>query len=275
MIEVRSFARLCAGVLAALAVTASAFEMSALATSARAQSLSMGVTLTPKRLGHGTSIGLTVRIRARAGGLPAPIRRLDLLYPENYGIALSGLGTETCTQATLESSGPAGCPADSVMGYGQAQGGVASGTQVAALHAKLTAVRAQNTHGHIALLFDAQGLSPAQPNLVFSGLVLPARRPFDEIHINVPLVRSQPGAGDVALVGLTATIGPAAGLRYTETVHGRTVSYIPAGILMPNGCPRGGFPFAANIGFEGGTSTSARTKVPCPARPKHARSVRS
>jgi hypothetical protein len=226
----------------------------------------MSVALTPERLGHGTSIGLTVKIRARAGALPAPLEQLALLYPENFGIALSGLGIETCTQAKLESSGPSGCPADSVMGYGQAQGGVASGTQVTAVQAKLTVVRAQNTHGHIALLFDAQGLSTTQPNIVFSGVVLPARRSFDEIHVNVPLVPGPAGGGDVALVGLNATIGPAAGLHYTETVHGRAVSYTPSGILLPNRCPRGGFAFAATAGFVGGESPSARTDVHCPGK---------
>jgi hypothetical protein len=266
MILVRPLVRLCAGLLLAFVLAASAPQISALAASSSPDSVSVSVALTPERLGHGTSIGLAVKIRGRSGGLPAPLEQVDLLYPANFGIALSGLGIETCTQAKLESAGPGGCPADSVMGYGQAQGGVAAGTQVSALHAKLTVVRAQNTNGHIALLFDAQGLSATQPNIVFSGLVLPARRPFDEIHVNVPLVPGPGGAGDVALEGLNATIGPAAGLHYAETVHGRTVSYTPAGILLPNRCPRGGFPFAGTASFVAGASASAHTSVRCPRK---------
>jgi hypothetical protein len=224
----------------------------------------MRATLTPERLGHGTSIRLAVGIRAPVGGSPAPLTQLDLLYPENFGIGLSGLGIETCAQARLQSAGPAGCPTDSVMGYGQAQGEIASGAQITRVRAKLTVLRAENAHGHIAMLFDAQGFSAALPNIVFSGLVVAARRPFDEIHINVPLVSSQAGGGDVALVGLTAIIGPAAGLRYTETVHGRTVSYKPNGVLLPSSCPRGGFRFAASFVFQGGHQGSAKTTVRCP-----------
>ena len=45
---------------------------------------------------------------------------VNLRYPENLGVATSGLGLATCTAARLEASGPDDCPADSVMGIGNA-----------------------------------------------------------------------------------------------------------------------------------------------------------
>jgi hypothetical protein len=266
MIPVHRPTRRCVCLLFASALAASSLQVGALAVSSPTQSVSMNVTLIPERLGHGTSIDLAVKISARGGAVPAPLTQLRALYPADFGIAVSGLGIETCTRARLQSSGPAGCPRDSVMGLGQAQGEIASPAQITRVQARLTVLRAENTHGHIALLFDAQGLSATVPNVVFLGLVLPARRPFDEIHIDAPLVPSAAGGSDVALVGLTATLGPAAGLRYTETAHGRTVPYRPNGILVPERCPRGGFPFAAALTFVGGSHASTQTRVRCPSK---------
>jgi hypothetical protein len=153
------------------------------------------------------------------------------------------------------------------MGRGSALGEISSGPQIMREQAKLAILRSENVDGHIALLFDAEGLSAVKPNIVFRGLVLGARRPFGgDIHIDVPLVPSRPEAPDVAVVGLTATIGPAAGLRYTETVRGQLVSYTPNGILLPGRCPRGGFPFAASFAFSDGSRASAQAHVRCPLK---------
>jgi hypothetical protein len=234
----------------------------------------LGTALSPERLGSGTSVGLEVEIATPADRIPAPMRVLDIRYPTNLGVALSGLGIETCTATTLETLGPAGCPVDSVMGYGQALGEISYGPEIIRERASVTIVRAEDVHGHLALLFDAQGLSPVLANIVFPGVLLPARAPYGgDIHISVPLVPSLPEAPDVAVVRLSATIGPAAGMIYREVAHGRSISYTPKGILLPGRCPRGGFPFRANITFEGGGGAAADTKVPCPkSRTRGARS---
>jgi hypothetical protein len=88
------------------------------------------------------------------------------------------------------------------------------------------------------------------------------------LSIAVPLIPSIPGAPDVALVQLHLTLGPS-GVVYYERVAGRTLAYRPPGILLPSGCPRGGFPFAAEFSFVDGTRTSAATTVPCPGRWRH------
>jgi hypothetical protein len=197
--------------------------------------------------------------------VPPPLSQIDIDYPNNFGIALSGLGVETCTAAVLEALGPSGCPADSVMGYGSALGAIPFGPVIVREAASVTIVRAEDEKGHIALLFDAQGLSPVLANLVLPGVLLAAPRPFGgDIHVGVPLIPSLPEAPDVAVLELRAVIGPAAGLTYYEDPHGHAVPYIPKGILLPGNCPRGGFPFAAKLTFQGGGHASARTTVRCP-----------
>jgi hypothetical protein len=47
-------------------------------------------------------------------------------------------------------------------------------------------------------------------------------------------------------------------------VNGRTVSYRPHGVSVPKRCPPGGYPFAAELTFEDGTSTTADYNIPCP-----------
>jgi hypothetical protein len=81
----------------------------------------------------------------------------------------------------------------------------------------------------------------------------------------VPLVTSVPGGPDVSIVDVQTTIGPSH-LTYYKHSHGRLVPFRPRGVSVPERCPRGGFPFAADFTFEDGTQTSAHTTVPCPPR---------
>lgn len=229
------------------------------------QSAHLAAHLRPDRPGRGTSIVLAIGISTNRGAVPPPLRRLEIRYPNNLGIALSGLGLETCTAATLEALGPAGCPPDSIMGYGSAVGEIPFGPETVREPAAITVTRAENENGQVALLLDAQGISPVVANLVFPAVLLPSQPPYGgNIRIAVPLVPSLPEAPDVSVVQLQATIGPAAGLTYYEHRGAQTVSYTPKGILLPGRCPRGGFRFAAAAAFVDGTTATARSRVPCP-----------
>jgi hypothetical protein len=237
--------------------------------SAAVPAVHLVATLTPEHLGGHTSIGLAFDIDDPGRRVPRPITRVDLRYANDFGIALSDLGTETCTQALIEAHGAAACPADSMMGRGYALGEIPFGPEIIHERATLMIFRAEDENGRIALLFDAEGLSPVLANIVFPGVLLPARPPYGgDIHIVVPVVPSLPEAPDVAVIKLSATIGPAAGLVYSERRGDGVVSYAPTGILVPERCPRGGFPFAANIAFQAGASASAHAKVRCPQRVK-------
>jgi hypothetical protein len=228
------------------------------------QSASLRVRFIPERLGQGTTVDVSAQIAAPAGRVPSPLTELDLRYPRVLGFAVSGLGLATCSEVRLEADGPEACPADSWMGHGSALVQIPTTQEVIQETAELAIVRAPNQDGHLALLFYASGTTPVSAEFGFPGLLVAGPDPDHEsIDIVVPLVPSLPGSPDVSVVRLHATLGPL-GLVYYERVHGKLVPYKPQGILLPNRCPGGGFPFAAEFGFQDGSHAQARAAVPCP-----------
>jgi hypothetical protein len=230
------------------------------------QSASLRVTFTPEHLGKNTNLAFDLRIKAPPHRVPAPLIALDLRYPDELGLGASGLGLATCTRATLELIGPAGCPADSRMGDGEALAEVPFGPEILRETARVSILRAPEGNGRIALFLNVEGWHPVLTQDVLAGVLLPGPRPYETIHIDVPLVESLPEGPDVAVVQLRASLG-AHGLTYYEQVHGKHVPYHPQGILLPPRCPHGGFRFTAILSFEDATKTTARTAVRCP---KHA-----
>jgi hypothetical protein len=229
-----------------------------------AESARLSATLTPEHLGQGTTIGFNLRILTAGGAIPSPLREVDLRYPQDLGIATSGLGLATCSAATIEIVGPQGCPSESVMGIGSAVAEIPVGPEIVHETAPVTIFRAPDQHGQIAMVIYANGATPVDAQIPLPSLLLPASAPFGgRVHINVPLVPSLPDSPDVAVVRLTTTIGPL-GITYYERERGRAVAYRPRGLQLPDSCPRGGFPFAAALSFVDGTRASVRTVVPCP-----------
>ncbi|HYM53826.1 MAG TPA: hypothetical protein VES97_00575 [Solirubrobacteraceae bacterium] len=230
------------------------------------QSVRLHATLTPERLGQGTTVGFSIQILAPRGRVPSPVTSIDLSYPGELGIALSGLGLDTCGLKALEAFGLGACPADSRMGYGRALAEIPIGPAIVHEYARVAIVRAPVQEGHIALIFYVDGTSPVYAQLTLPALLLTASPPFGgRVSIDLPLVPSVPEASDVALVELRGTLGPQH-LTYYERVRGRLVPYRPKGIALPGNCPRGGFPFLAAFAFLDGTRATARSAVPCPRR---------
>jgi hypothetical protein len=239
------------------------------ATTQATQSVKLTATLTPDRLNQGTTIGFGFQITTPAGNVPSPLTAITVRYPGNLGIALSGLGLVVCHRASLEASGPTGCPADSRMGYGTALAEVPLGPEIIHETAQVTIFRGPEQDGHLALLFYAIGASPVDAQIVFPGLLLPASAPFGgRIGVNIPLVPSLPEAPDVAVVKFSSTLGPRH-ITYYEHHDGKTISYHPTGLILPNTCPRPGFPFAAEFTFQDGSHAKAHTTVPCPSTTRH------
>ncbi len=238
------------------------------ASAGAAQKVKLHASLTPERLGAGTTIAFAFTVSTTTGRVPSPLTGVELLYPANLGLATSGLGLATCTAAILEALGPEGCPSESLMGYGTALVEIPFGPLILQETTQTTIFMAPLRHGRLGLLFDATGNSPVSAEIVFPGLVLPAYGPFGgDLSTTIPLVPTLPGAPNAAVVKLNSTIGPL-GLTYYEHLHRRRVGYHPKGILLPNNCPHGGFPFAATLTFLDGTHSSAHTTVPCPAKRK-------
>jgi hypothetical protein len=245
---------LLSGILLCTSVTASATAQPSVRLSAK---------LSPERLGKGTTIGLSFQITT-SGEPPPALTAIAMSYPSDLPFALSGLGVATCSQAMLEASGPAGCPAGARIGSGTAIAELPSGPGMLKEPADVTIVRAPEALGHLALLFYIDGSNPVDAQLLFPGLLLPAAAPINgSLTIAPPLIPSLPGAPDVALVAMSTAIGPRH-LTYYEHRHGKLIAYHPQGIPLPNRCPRGGFHFAAEFGFQDGSHAHAHATVACP-----------
>jgi hypothetical protein len=226
------------------------------------QVANLHVSFTPMRLGHDTSVAFEVKTSSD-GHVPSPLTRIEVHYPSDLGLAVSELGLATCAPATLEALGPAGCPADSRMGRGNARAEIAIGPRIIQETAAITILRAPQQQGRFALLFYAVAEDPITAKLLLPGLLLPGPAHGEEtIRINLPLIHGLPGGPDVAITQLHATFGPH-GLVYYEHIGSKLVPYQPRGILLPSRCPNDGFSFGATLTALDGSHTSAHTIITC------------
>jgi hypothetical protein len=236
------------------------------ATAGATQAVKLDPSFTPDRLGVPTTIGLDMQIAAPPGQIPSALSEIEVRYPQNLGFALSGLGIDVCSRAMLEAAGAGGCPADSIMGRGSATPELRFGSQLVTENASIAIARAPDQEGHIALLLYASGPTPVNTQILSPAQLLPTSPPFGgRLNMELPVIPSVPGGGDVAIVSLDVTLGPQ-GLTYYEQTEGATFTYTPKGIVLPPTCPHGGFPFAATFSFLDGSHPQARATVPCPGR---------
>jgi hypothetical protein len=230
---------------------------------------SLNASFSPDRLGVPTTITFGFHLATTEGTAPPPLTSVDLEMPAGMNYTTTTLGLAICQPASLAAKGLAGCPANSRLGFGSADVEVPFGTGAGHEIPEVQALSGPSPNGNLVVLFYANGLYPVYAQLAFSGEVLPASGRFgSQLATTVPLIASVPGGPDVSVLSVTSTIGPSH-LTYYKHVHGRTVPFHPRGVSVPERCPRGGFPFAAEFTFLDGSHTSAQTAVPCP--PAHHR----
>jgi hypothetical protein len=223
------------------------------------QSASLRVSLSPNRLGASTTISFGFQIGASGHGLPPALRLLNVRLPSGMGVDTAGVAT--CAQSAL-AHGPRGCPSGSRVGSGSVRVKVPLGDVVRLETATLTVFNAPRKHGHTTLLFYAAGRVPIATQLVFSGVIVPG--PLGQtIEASIPLIPTLPEAPDAAIVAMSSTLGTRQ-LTYYRTIGHRRVRFTPKGATIPAICPVGGFPFAANFGFNDASDTTASTTVACP-----------
>jgi len=223
-------------------------------------------SFSPDGLGTPTTITFGFHLATSEGAAPPPLTSLDLKMPAGMNYTTTTLGLAICQPAALLARGLAGCPPNSRLGFGSAYVEVPFGTGAGREIPEVQAVAGPSPNGNLTVLFYANGLSPVSAQLTFAGEVLPASGRFgSQLATIVPLVTSVPGGPDVSIVRVTSTIGPSH-LTYYKHAHGQLVPFHPRGVSVPERCPHGGFPFAADFSFQDGTSTSASTTVSCPPR---------
>ena len=219
----------------------------------------------PERLGQSTTLNLRIQVAPGSEPIPPPLVHAELRYPAGLDVQLSGLGIEACTAATLETAGIGACPPDSVMGEGQAIAEFLIAHHIVREVASLTAVRTTEQEGHLTMLLYLYDETAVSAQLILTSQLLPAGGQFAGlVNIQIPLVQSLPGTPDVSVSEIQLGLGPET-LTYSEQVAGKVLHYIPEGIDLPKRCPRGGFPFAVELGFADGSHASASRRAPCPA----------
>jgi hypothetical protein len=229
-------------------------------------SVKLHATFTPERLGQETSVRFGAQITMPDGTVPPPLTEAVMRYPAGVDIGLSELGLDTCKIAALEQLGPEGCPAESIMGEGEAVGELQGESEVVREAAHVTVLRAPEREGKLAMLFYVDAKHPVSAQIVIPGLLAPAPARFGgQIEMRIPLVESWPGGPNVAATRVELALGPR-GLTYYEHKNGRLLAYHPRGILLPGHCPRGGFRFSGDFAFLDGSRTSSTVSVPCPSR---------
>jgi hypothetical protein len=229
-----------------------------------ARTVRLTASFSPERLGAATAVHLGFQIDAPRGQMPVPLSEVEVGYPAELGIGNSSLGLKNCSIERLQAFGLAGCPVNSLMGYGSALVEVPFQSGPVLEHARLTLFSGPVQDGRLGLIFLAAGESPVLAEFIFPGFVLPAGPPFGGIlATSLPPIPSVPGGPDAAVVRMQTTIGSRS-IVYTERVHGKTVRFRPEGVLLPNVCPRGGFLFNVRLTFQDGSSSGADATVPCP-----------
>lgn len=168
------------------------------------------VTFAPYQLGQSTNVTFHLQLAGTRRQVPPPLTEVNLKYPSNLGLAISGLGLVTCTRPTLEALGPQGCPPDSHMGQGTAIAEISAQSEIIRETADVQIVRAPEEQGHIAILFNVYGWTPVNAEVIFAGVLLPASAADENIDIQVPLVEGLPGGPDVAVTHSTRPSGHAA-----------------------------------------------------------------
>jgi hypothetical protein len=252
--------------LAALAALSAALLCASAPASAQAlaEQASLHASFSPDRLGVPTTITFGFTLSTVEGVAPPPLVGLDLRMPAGMNYTTTTLGLAICQPAVLAAKGIAGCPTNSRLGYGSAVVEVPFGTGQGHEIPEVQAVSGPSPNGNLVVLFYASGVFPVYAQLAFSGEVLPDKGAYgSQLSSAIPLVTSVPGGPDVSIVSVRSTIGPSR-LTYYKRVHGRSVPFRPRGVSVPEHCPRGGFPFAAEFTFQDGSQTAAQTTAPCP-----------
>jgi len=222
----------------------------------------------------GGATALDVDLRLDPVRLPsAQLVGVRFEYPASLGLISSGLGLAVCrrpasdfAQVLLSATGLAGCPVNSVMGYGMARAIIRLNSgQAIPEYATVTLLSGPIEHGHLDLVVFVDGQRPFGAKLAFAGQVLGAPPPFGgALSVTMPQIPRIQQLATVSLVELRVVIGSHA-IRYRERRRGRVVTYRPSGIELPAACPRRGFPFRAQVTFADGTRRDARSTTACPS----------
>jgi hypothetical protein len=219
-------------------------------------SATISPSISPDRLGAKASLTLTIHYTTAAVGLfyvPPPVLRTAVRLPAGLDLDIPDL--RSCSASRLRARGPNACPAQAQIGHGHALIETHVGTVNLPEEISLSAFLGPLQGGQQVLDILGQGYSPFDERLVFTGAVLFVAAPYgEELVLSIPPIPTLRFEPDASIVTFMLTIG----------AHGRAARHANT-LLVPSTCPAGGFPFAAEFTYAGGTTGSALATAACPS----------
>lgn len=237
----------------ARAVAVALIACAALAAPAHAEThATITPALSPDRLGAKAALTFTIRYAGGAFGVPLPVRRSVLRLPAGMGLEIPHL--RSCNPARLRARGASGCPAQSKIGSGHALVEVHAGTLTLTEEVVLGAFLGPPQNLEPTFEIFAQGYTPLDERMVFTGTVLPDIAPYGEqLVLSIPPIPTLFLEPDASIASFSLTIGAS-----KHRTHNTNT------VLVPSTCPAGGFPFAAEFTYADGSSDVATAKALCP-----------
>jgi hypothetical protein len=214
-----------------------------------------GFAHTGNILGAGAALEFkfTIKGTESTGGVPSQLTGIKTWLPA--GTKLHTGGFVTCPPATLENVGPSGCPKKSQASPVGTAGVVDPiGGELVKENATLQGFFAPG--GQLQFYTDAA--SPISAQLIVStGHYITAGAPYGPEFVGaVKLIESVPGAPPVSTESINIKVGAA----YKQ---GKGIVYYGT---EPKKCPKGGFPFKAELTFQTGESVTTTYKSACPKK---------
>jgi hypothetical protein len=219
-------------------------------------------TFSPDKLGAPTNVHGSATISSSTGGIPSPIVGATVMGPAGLTIDVNGVGV--CDPEKLQADGPEGCPKTSKAGFGGGIGSLELAKEIIKEPFTLNFFRGPDEEGHIVLLTYVNAVSPVSVQLVLKAQIVPEPKPYGlGFKIKVPLIETLPEASDASVESIFFTWG-APNAAYFETVHGKRKLVHIKGIIVPKKCPKGGFPYLAQLAFADGTTNTIKGTIACP-----------
>lgn len=198
-------------------------------------------------------------------GSPDPVTEVIVHLPA--GVGGSSAGFPTCSELTLETAGPAGCPAGSLagplgsIGLDIEEGSSQSGTKRVHSTGTIQPVFANPEEaGSDALFFYAE--APGFQYLVRAWYLEDTPPYGRELRLEFPLIEDVPGQPFASITSLTLTLGA------SREEDGQPVS----SLTIPQECPASGmFPWAADVTYTPNATFTEQThahttaETTCPA----------
>ena len=218
------------------------------------EQVSISAKFNPDVLGAPTLVTGSAIFTNTLGRIPSPLSKVTIVGPAGVGLNLKG--TATCSAAILEERGPEGCPARSVAGSGGGMGIFELAGEVIEEPFTMNLFVGNNKPGSIEVLLYVNAVSPVSVQLVFHAPVITEPKPYGlGFTFDVPPIKTLPEASNASVKNAHITLGATPAEQRQFHVKG---------IIVPNTCPKGGFPVETIFGFEDGSTVDAKSTIACP-----------